>query len=527
MKIKFIIGVFFLMHTLSMFSQNKLVAYTYWFNDDTTNMQEVAFTPVTTHQLRTDFDVSALHDGANVLYIRYKDENGLYGSVLSKTFVKLPQPASSQNKLIAYTYWFNDDTANVQEVAFTPVTTHQLRADFDVSALHDGANVLHIRYKDENGLYGSVLNEIFVKQNIAISNNSIIAYRYWVGDDFSHSVEVALSNPAQQVMILDDFVVARVPKGNRTLYYQFADSMGLWSVVNQCDFYKNSLPVADFDYNMTVTCDSTVVDFIDCSVDGDSCFWDFGDSATSTERYPQHTYYSPGVYSVTQTVIDTTTFMDSTVVKTIHITGNSYAILDLVVCGNYISPSGKTYHASGTYMDTISNHLGCDSIITIDLTIKPLPDNGVTQKGIVLTANQTGATYQWLDCDDNFSEITHETERSFTPTKNGRYAVVVTLNGCSNASICHTVSTIGIVENTFNHDLVVYPNPTQGKINIDLGFSYENVSVKIQSLSGQIIKQKHYNNQQLLELDLDVAEGVYLLFIESKDVRAIWKIVKQ
>ncbi len=198
-----------------------------------------------------------------------------------------------------------------------------------------------------------------------------------------------------------------------------------------------------------------------------------------------------------------------------------------VACGKYISPSGKIFSKSGLYKDVIPNYLGCDSIITIDLTIKPLPDKGITLNGIVLTARQTGASYQWLDCDNNFSEIVNETGQSFTPTKNGRYALAITLNDCSDTSVCYAITTVGIATNTFNHNIIVYPNPTQGKINIDLGFSYENISVKIQSLNGQIITQKHFNNQQLLELNLDVAEGVYLLFIESKDVRAIWKIVKQ
>jgi hypothetical protein len=38
-------------------------------------------------------------------------------------------------------------------------------------------------------------------------------------------------------------------------------------------------------------------------------------------------------------------------------------------CDSYISPSGKVWTTSGIYIDTIPNSEGCDSIITIDLTI--------------------------------------------------------------------------------------------------------------------------------------------------------------
>ncbi|PKP51400.1 MAG: hypothetical protein CVT95_00915 [Bacteroidetes bacterium HGW-Bacteroidetes-12] len=44
--------------------------------------------------------------------------------------------------------------------------------------------------------------------------------------------------------------------------------------------------------------------------------------------------------------------------------------LNIVACTSYTPPSGKTtYLNSGTYIDTISNHKGCDSIITINLTV--------------------------------------------------------------------------------------------------------------------------------------------------------------
>jgi len=42
----------------------------------------------------------------------------------------------------------------------------------------------------------------------------------------------------------------------------------------------------------------------------------------------------------------------------------------VTICGNYISPSGKEWTTSGIYKDTILNFVGCDSIITFDLTIQ-------------------------------------------------------------------------------------------------------------------------------------------------------------
>ena len=50
-----------------------------------------------------------------------------------------------------------------------------------------------------------------------------------------------------------------------------------------------------------------VVQFTDTSVDAVAWEWDFGDSTTSEEQSPEHTYYVEGAYTVVQTV----TYADS------------------------------------------------------------------------------------------------------------------------------------------------------------------------------------------------------------------------
>jgi len=49
---------------------------------------------------------------------------------------------------------------------------------------------------------------------------------------------------------------------------------------------------------------------------------------------------------------------------------NTNSTLDVTVCSQYTSPSGNyTWYAAGTYYDTIPNTQGCDSIITINLSM--------------------------------------------------------------------------------------------------------------------------------------------------------------
>lgn len=163
-------------------------------------------------------------------------------------------------------------------------------------------------------------------------------------------------------------------------------------------------------------------------------------------------YTSPAgnIYAATGNYIDTianTSGCDSIIDIDLTIT-NSTSYTDVqAACGSYTWMDGNTYSAStNTPTFTLTNAAGCDSIITLDLTVNPIPDNNVIQSGTLLTADQFGATYQWLDCDNNYAVINGATSQTFTPQNTGNYAVEVMLNGCSDTSTCYLVDYTGINE---------------------------------------------------------------------------------
>lgn len=111
-------------------------------------------------------------------------------------------------------------------------------------------------------------------------------------------------------------------------------------------------------------------------------------------------------------------------------------------CNSYTSPSGKyTWIASGVYKDTIQNFSCCDSVITINLTIKKV-DTAVSSTGNVLTAHAQGATYQWINCATN--EPVPNATSSTLSTATGTYAVQVTQNGCTAISSCYSVTMLTV-----------------------------------------------------------------------------------
>lgn len=81
------------------------------------------------------------------------------------------------------------------------------------------------------------------------------------------------------------------------------------------------------------------------------------------------TYSVPGNYLDT---INTVFGCDSIIsINLSSVAPNSFATINELACSDYTVPSGNaTYNSSGTYTDTIPSASGCDSILTINLTIQ-------------------------------------------------------------------------------------------------------------------------------------------------------------
>ena len=123
------------------------------------------------------------------------------------------------------------------------------------------------------------------------------------------------------------------------------------------------------------------------------------------------------------------------------------SIQTISACETYTWINGVTYDSSTNNPTWIlTNTEGCDSIVTLNLTINPLPDVSLTLTNNVLEAVSSEATYQWLDCDDDYAEINEEINQNYTPNVTGNYAVELNLNGCSDTSECLLVDYTNLFE---------------------------------------------------------------------------------
>jgi hypothetical protein len=196
------------------------------------------------------------------------------------------------------------------------------------------------------------------------------------------------------------------------------------------------------------------------------------------------------------------------------------------VCGSYTAPSGNIFTSTGIITDTISNVLGCDSIITIDLTVNTV-DVTTSILDSQITATATGATYQWVNCSTTNTEVVGETNQNYTVTDTDSYAVIVTQNGCSDTSSCETIVFTGVEENSFGFDIRIHPNPTNNNTIIDLG-ELKNVLITVIDVTGKIVYSE--NNGVNTQVNLNTTSfnnGLYFVNIKSDKGQRVFKLIKE
>lgn len=165
---------------------------------------------------------------------------------------------------------------------------------------------------------------------------------------------------------------------------------------------------------------------------------------------------------------------------------NSTGTLTQTACKSF-TINGNTYDSTGTYTQVLTNATGCDSILTLNLTINK-PDVRVVQNGLTLEAQAAGATYQWLTCTNNApaAPLAGETNRTLTVTTNGSYAVAVTENGCTDTSSCIAINNVGLDE-AESWAFSYFPNPVLDEMTLKVPTMAIGLSYALVDFNGRVV----------------------------------------
>lgn len=258
---------------------------------------------------------------------------------------------------------------------------------------------------------------------------------------------------------------------------------------NACEVYDcvtvntdGAAPVAAIDADVTEGCDNLTVSFYDNSAnDPTSWLWNFGDgSPTSSDQDPVHEYTSPGVYTVTLEATNATGSDD-------------IAMTDYIIVGE--TP-------------------------TIDYTVTPASGELVADGGI--SASVSGGAEPYVVVWDHDAM---ETSLELTGLLPGTYYLTVTEdNGCSDSETI-IVNWVNYIKEISN-ELSIYPNPTDGQLNVVLDdANIDNLTII--NILGEVVYRV---NPQTNKIRIDVssfAVGTYFIRLDFEDQSVVRKFVKQ
>lgn len=289
--------------------------------------------------------------------------------------------------------------------------------------------------------------------------------------------------------------------------------------------YTENNNTATFTLTNTGGCDSIVS--LDLTIKHSSLGVDTQTACDSYEWIDGLTYTESN--NIATYTLTNSEMCDSVITLNLTITHSNSGIDTQTACDSYEWIDGITYTESNNIATfTLTNSELCDSVVTLNLTIYESPNSSVTQNLNTLTADFDGANYQWLDCNNALSPIDGETNRVFVATENGSYAVEIQSNGCTTISDCFNVTNVYSQNFETTKMISIFPNPTDGLIQIKSSEKLENAVIKIINVAGQEIDCAVIVSDYSAIIDFDEIPGIYFIKIVATEIEPLTiKIIKE
>jgi hypothetical protein len=229
---------------ISVFGQNKINHYEYWFDANYAAKTDVSISPVATLNLNASIATTNISNGLHTFHIRFCDDSSHFSAPISQFFQKLPSSTSSSKQIVAFEYWFDTNYAAKVNQAVTPQSALALTSALSATTLLPGLHIIHIRFKDDGGGWSSVTSQFFQKVSASTSaSKQVVAYEYWYDNNYAAKVYQSVT-PLSTVQLMNALDASALVTGLHIIHIRFKDDGGAWSSVLSQFFQKVSSSTA-------------------------------------------------------------------------------------------------------------------------------------------------------------------------------------------------------------------------------------------------------------------------------------------
>ncbi len=391
------------------------------------------------------------------------------GLIFFTNYIFIESNCIAQNNISSYQYWFDNDYGSNIQTAISPTENLVLNSAIPLETLSDGLHIFNIRFKDTDDRWSITSGDFFYYNDLTANN--VNSYQYWFDHNYAvQSTEVVAPN--SQLILNTGIDLQNVSNGLHIFSIRFKDDKGKWSIPQNQYFYFNNLT------------DSNIVTYqywFDNNIDANTLV------LTSPAQHMQLTEMIP--------------------IENIEEGLHMFSIRFKDDKGNWSVPMNQYFYKSNHAIDNkitayrywINEDFDNAIYVSVDSPTQLLNlSENIDFPGLAI-GNYT-IHFQFKDSSDNWSVVTADD---------------------------FELTSLSVIENTFDKFITAYPNPTKSDVYFDLGESYGLIQIKIFDNTGRFIQQESYVNLQKFKLSINNnADGIYFIMIIADDKKATFKFVK-
>ncbi|MGH1336197.1 MAG: T9SS type A sorting domain-containing protein [Aureispira sp.] len=189
-------------------------------------------------------------------------------------------------------------------------------------------------------------------------------------------------------------------------------------------------------------------------------------------------------------------------------------------CGsNQLSSLDISQNTSLTALYCNSNPLGSLELRqNTNLTVLDCNSNQLNSLNV---KNGNNSNFTLFNARNNLSLTCIEVDDSTYSATNWTQVDVVA-NFSTNCSMFNNIQTINKAIN-----LSAYPNPTTASITLDFGKCYQEVTIQIYNVIGELVMNQSLENSSSSRLELRGVAGMYFLTIQTEEGRKTFQVIKE